>query len=136
MTPDVSYPSQSWPSFTDPNAYPVIFVTGDMALPSSGRGTLIVTGKLTLNGNVNWDGIILVGNNLVSNGNNTITGTVVTGLDDKLGNGANVDSVGIGSVGNGNKTFQYNSCSVSKALNKFGGLVPLSNVWLDDWSTY
>jgi hypothetical protein len=136
VTPDVAYPSQSWPSFTDPNNYPVIMVNGDFTLPSSGRGVLIVTGRLTINGATSWDGVILVGNNLTSNGNNQITGTVVTGLDDKLGNGASVDSVGVNDIGNGNKTFQYNSCSVSKALAKFGGLVPLSNVWLDDWSTY
>ena len=136
LTPDYAIPGGSWPSFPDPNVYPVIYVTGDYTLPSSGRGTLIVTGRLTLNGNVSWDGIIMVGNNLISNGNNSVTGSVVTGLDDKLGNGAAVDSVGVNDIGNGNKLFQYNSCSVSKALAQFGRLIPYSNAWVDDWSTF
>ena len=136
VTPDVSLPSGSWPSFSDPNTFPVIMVTGDLSLPGSGHGLLIVTGKLTLNGNVNWDGVILVGSNMVSNGNNTVTGAIVTGLNDKLGLGAAVDSIGVNSVGNGNKMFQYNSCSVTNALAKFGKLVPYNNAWMDDWATF
>ena len=53
-------PGGSWPSFSDPTAFPVILVNGDLSLPGSGHGLLIVTGKFTLNGNVNWDGVILV----------------------------------------------------------------------------
>jgi len=134
FAPDVAIPGASWPSFSDPAVYPVIKVTGDFTLPSNGHGLLIVTGKLTLNGAVTWDGIILVGDHLVSNGNNQVTGAVVTGLNDKLGLGASVDSIGVNSLGNGNKLFQYNSCSVSKALGAFGRLVPYSNAWVDDWA--
>jgi hypothetical protein len=134
FTPDVAMPGGSWPTFSDPNAFPVIKVTGDLSLPGSGHGLLIVTGRLTISGNATWDGIILVGSNLVSNGNNSVTGAVVTGLNDKLGAGVAIDTIGVGSVGNGNKTFQYNSCSVSKALAAFGRLVPYSNAWVDDWA--
>jgi hypothetical protein len=136
FTPDVSLPGGSWPSFADPAQYPAIMVDGDFTLPGSGRGLLIVTGKLTLNGNLNWDGVILVGSNLVSNGNNQVTGAVVTGLNDKIGAGTAVDTIGVNTIGNGNKLFQFNSCSVTKALAAFGRLVPYNNTWADDWATF
>ena len=131
ITPDIAFPGGTWPSFASPTYWPVIIVTGDMAIPSSGRGMLIVTGNLTLNGAVSWDGVILVGNNVISNGNNTVTGAVVTGLNEKLGM-----TVPTNDIGNGTKTFRYNSCSIASALQQYGRLEPYGNAWLDNWATY
>ena len=65
LTPDVVIPGGSWPSFSDPDYWPVIHVTGDYNLTSTGRGILIVTGGgLTINGNTTWEGIVLVGEHL------------------------------------------------------------------------
>jgi hypothetical protein len=36
-------------------------------------------------------------------------------------------------VGNGTKTFQYNSCDVESAMNGFRGLVPYRNTTVDNW---
>jgi hypothetical protein len=131
LTPDYSLPAQSWPSFNDSNSWPVIKVTGDLSLPSTGRGVLIVTGNLTINGALHWDGVILVGGNLIANGNDVVDGAVMTGLNELLG-----QNVPMESVGNGNKTFQYDACKIANAMASFGGLVPYSNAWVDDWGTF
>jgi len=133
LAPAVKFPGGSWPSFSDPNYWPIIYVdqAGDWSLPGDGRGTLVVRNNLTLGGSVQWRGIILVGGTLTSNGNNTVNGTVVTGLNVLLG-----QSVPASSLGNGSKTFQYNSCDVAAAANSFGGLAPLRNTSADNWPSY
>jgi hypothetical protein len=134
MTPDVTIPSGSWPSSTTfSTSWPVIFVDqpGDFALPGDGRGTLVVKNNLTISGSKSWDGIVLVGGTLTSNGNNSVQGAVVTGLNIQLG-----QVVGVSDVGNGTKTFRYDSCNVANAASKFGGLVPLRNTSVDNWTSY
>jgi hypothetical protein len=121
----------SWPaSFTN---WPVIKITGDFTMPSSGSGILIVTGDLTWNGTPlkTWNGLILVGGNLVSNGAANIFGAIITALNIKLGT-----SVPVQSVGNGTKTFQYDSCNLARALGHIGYLKRVRNGWTDTWSSY
>jgi hypothetical protein len=67
----------------------------------------------------------------VSNGNNAVSGAVVTALNVELG-----QTVPPASVGNGNKTFQYNSCNVAKAMAGMGELVGYTNAWVDNWNGY
>lgn len=131
LTPDITIPSGSWPSFANASYWPIIKVTGNYALPGSGRGTLIVTGNLTISGSKTWDGVILVGGTLTSSGNNTVRGSVVTGLNVKLG-----QSPGQSDVGSGTKTYRYSSCNVASALARFTGLTALPNAWLDNWARY
>lgn len=126
-------PLGSWPTSTqwaDTTFYPIIRVNGDFELPSSGRGMLIVSGSLTLNGSVGWKGVLLVGGDIVSNGINTISGATVSGLNVKLGTYVAI------SVGNGTKEYRYNSCEVSKATSLAGALVTLRNTWVDNWVEY
>jgi len=134
ITPTVSLPSGSWPSFADTSFWPVILATGNLSLPGSGRGLLIVTGDLTISGSSSWNGVVLVGGNLTSNGNNTVNGAIVSGLNVKILPQAQWP--GTGAVGNGTKTFAYNSCYVTRALSGLGSLKPLQNAWLDNWSNY
>lgn len=134
LTPDVTIPSGSWPSSTTfSTTWPVIYVdqVGDYALPGDGRGTLVVRNNLTISGSRSWDGIILVGGTLTSNGNNTVRGAVVTGLNVQLGL-----TVGVSDVGNGNKTYRYDSCNVANAAARFAGLQPYRNTSVDNWATY
>lgn len=135
INPTIIIPPASWPSFTDTSYYPVIKVIGDFTLPASGRGTLIVTGSLTINGSTSWDGILLVGGKLTSNGNNGIGGTTLSGLNVKLGQyvPSSTDSI---STANGTKSFSYNSCSVARALLSLGALIPIPNTWVDNWGDY
>jgi hypothetical protein len=92
---------------------------------------LIVEGNVTISGSTQWKGIILVGGTLTSNGNNTVLGAVVTGLNVKLGK-----TVGVSDVGNGTKTYRYDSCNVANALNNFASFVALRNGMVDNWPTY
>jgi hypothetical protein len=133
MSADVAIPGGAWPSFTDSNYWPVIFVdqASDFSLPSSGRGMLIVRNNVTIGGSAQWDGIILVGGMLTLNGNVTINGALVTGLNVLLG-----QSVPASDIGNGTKTVRYDSCKVESAMQRFNGLAPLRNSSADNWSSY
>ena len=138
LTPDLSIPPSGWPSFADPNYWPIIFVQGNFALPGTGRGTLIVTGALTISGAKDWDGVLLVGDWITGNGNNGVSGAMVSGLNFMLGGApaAALAAVGQTSVGNGTKRINYNSCNVASAMSRFGGLSVIPNAWLDNWATY
>jgi hypothetical protein len=135
IQPDVLIPGGAWPSFASPNYWPVIRVDNlngaQFSMPTSGRGTLIVTGDMVISGGLTWDGIVLVGGALISNGNNTVYGTAISGLNVKLGL-----PVPVSDVGNGTKTFQYDSCSIANAAARFSALQALPNAWADNWSTF
>jgi hypothetical protein len=131
VTPDITIPPGSWPSFSNPNYWPTILVNGNFYLPGSGQGTLIVTGSLTISGSITWNGILLVGDNLTSNGTNGVNGATVTGLNVKLGAILNQGDLALGV-----KSFNYNSCNVAKALGRWGQLDGYTNAWVDNWPTY
>ncbi|MBA3655823.1 MAG: hypothetical protein H0W69_00550 [Gemmatimonadaceae bacterium] len=136
FTPTVTIPPGSWPSFSDPNFYPVIYVkngtAGNFSLPTGGRGTLIIQGGFTINGNIGWDGVMLIGGKMTSNGGSTINGAVLSGLNMLLSipvDPAEADA-------NGTKDYFYNSCSVAKAMAALGSFAPVSNTWVDSWVKY
>lgn len=136
LTPDYIIPPDAVPSFADTSFYPVIYMSAEGTVGSSGlnngRGLLIVKGNLdTGSGNTfNWKGIVLVGGDLTGNGNNNIEGAIISALNAKLGQTVPINTV------NGTKTYQYNSCEVAKALMSLGALVPLQNTWVDNWVEY
>jgi Tfp pilus assembly protein PilX len=134
LTPDITIPPGTWPSSFPSTYWPVIELAGspssNVTLPGAGQGTLIVEGNLTISGNNMWDGILLVGGTLTSNGNNTVEGAVVSGLNEELGL---TDSAS--SIGNGTKTYQYNSCNIAKAMTRFSQMVGYTNAWVDNWPT-
>jgi hypothetical protein len=149
--------TSGWPtSAMQGSNYPVIRVNDDFTLPSAGgQGTLIVMGNLTMSGNNLWHGILLVGGMMTSNGNGTVSGATMSGLNTLLktstttppGNslalaqaifagGTNLTNNPANATANGTKTFQYDSCEVSKAA---GGLATFSvypNAWMDNFVTY
>jgi type II secretory pathway pseudopilin PulG len=132
MMPDLVYNGANWPaSFTN---WPVIRINnnpgGDFEPPSSGKGILIVTGNMTLSGSTTWEGLILVGGYLRSNGNNTVRGAVISGLNVKLG-----QAVGASQM-NGSKSYQYDSCALTRALGHIGSIQRVRNGWTDTWSSY
>jgi type II secretory pathway pseudopilin PulG len=129
-----NYTLPTWPTAVQMAAWPVTKATGDLILPASGKGILIVTGNLTVNGAMpplQWDGLILVGGDIISNGSMNVFGAVVTGLNIKLG-----IAVPQQTVGNGTKTFQYDSCNLARALGHIGSLQRVRNGWTDTWSSY
>jgi hypothetical protein len=132
-------PGSAWPtaqleaSYADSNStyYPIIRINSpDFSIPSSGKGMIIATGHINFNGSVGWKGVILVGNDITSNGNNTVEGATISGLNVKLG--TYVPS----STANGTKEYNYNSCEVAKSTTTMGALVTLRNTWVDNWVEY
>jgi hypothetical protein len=124
----------AWPaSFTSPVDWPIVKINGNFTMPGSGKGILIVTGDLTWNGTPlkTWEGLLLVGGNIISNGQANVFGAVITALNVKLG-----VAVPTQNVGNGTKTFQYDSCALRRALGKIGSIQRVRNGWTDTWSSY
>lgn len=129
---DYTWPT--WPTVAQLAAWPIVKSNGDLVLPSSGKGILIVTGDLTINGATppfQWEGIVLVGGRIISNGNMAIYGAAITGLNVKLG--VNVPQQ---SIANGTKIHQYDSCAITRALSHAGALQRVRNGWTDTWSSY
>ncbi len=130
----ITIPGGSWPTpaqWADTTFYPIIRVNqADFTIPDGGRGMLIATGHVTISGSKSWNGVLLVGGDLTSNGSNGVFGATVSGLNVKLG--TYVPS----STANGTKTYQYNSCEVVKATTEMGSLVTLKNTWVDNWVEY
>ncbi len=119
-------PAAAWTS--NPNYYPIIRVNSpDYTLPNSGKGMIIAKGHLTIDGSTTWSGVLLVGGDITSNGNNGVQGATVSGLNVKLG--TYVPS----STANGTKTYNFNSCEVTRATSPAGALVTLKNTWVDNW---
>lgn len=135
IPPDYTIPGNSWPTAAQMAYWPVILANGnltvDATLNADGKGILIVTGNLIVSGSWKHDGIVLVGGQLISNGNNVIQGAIITGLNVKLG-----VAVPQTAIGNGNKTYQYNSCSIASALKQIGSVRRVRNAWTDTWSSY
>jgi len=133
---DYTIPPDSWPDFDalPADEWPVIFVEGNLSLGPNddGRGTIIATGNVTMSGSFEWDGLMLVGGYLTSNGNQTVEGAMITGLNILLG-----ESVPTTDIGNGNKSFLYNSCYVNSAVTGLsagagGGLALVPGSWHEE----
>ena len=132
------FPSQTW--FIDnPNEWPTVIINGNSPLPADGRGTLIVTGDLTIGGAQRWEGILLVGGRLIDNGTADFSGAVVTGLNllkncPKASN--NPCTVAESSRALGTKSYTYDSCKVNNATKGLARLVGVTNAWVDNWATW
>lgn len=135
------FPDNTW--FTNnPNAYPTIIVrngpdpTSVYSMNVTGRGLLILFGDVNLNGNQSgWDGIILVGGSLTSNGTNQVRGATITGLNVKLGFEVTENDV---NELNGTKQFLYHSCNVTKAMqnSNSGALRSYQNSWANSFPAW
>ena len=115
------------------NNWPVVRVNGNVTNGDNftGKGVLIVTGNADLT-NITWRGVVLIGGVAEVSGSATrVWGTMISGLNVKLGM-----TVGQASVGNGNFLVQYNSCDIASALNRLGGWQRIANTWTDNWPTY
>lgn len=108
--------------------------TSGFSLPNAGRGIIIADSHFTISGSNMWDGIILVGGKLTSNGNNTTFGTTMSGLNlllpnaQPLGQGTIIDDA----TANGNKDYVYNSCYVSRATQPLRRFMAIADTWIDD----
>jgi Tfp pilus assembly protein PilV len=140
---DIVIGAGSFPSVgtfaADTNYWPVIHVTngasGAYALPNQGRGMLIVDGDLTISGSNQWFGVILVGGVLTSNGNNVSEGATMSGLNALTGVKPSSSSADDAEA-NGQKSYVYDSCSVSKATSTLARYTMMPNTWMDNLPGY
>jgi hypothetical protein len=90
--------------------FPIIYVDGDLNLNGRGRGQgiLLVNGNLRINGTFDFDGLVIVRDDVdKGNGAATITGAVMA---------RNATFSDGGSWWNGNQTVSYSKCAVESAL--------------------
>jgi hypothetical protein len=136
------YPNGTVPANMGTPSSPVVnVVNGDVSISGSGAGVLLVTGKLTLNGNFSWNGLILaIGEGAIlksGGGGATLNGSMFAanlysdipnastgpgaypGYSTRIPLGAN-NPPGIpwfGWSGGGSATIQYDSCW-NQAINQ------------------
>ena len=141
ISPDtLNFPSDAW--FTaNPTVFPVIYVQNgppnagtEFVLDVFGRGLLIVQDDIRLDGNnAGWDGIILVGGRLRTNGSNRVSGATVAGLNTQLGYTPGPTDI---NDLNGTKQFLYDSCNVRSATMAMGKLRVYKNTWSNIYKTF
>ena len=138
---DVEIPPGSFPSstqFADTSYWPVIRIhTNGYSLPRAGRGIIIADSDFVINGSNMWNGILLVGGALTSNGNNTTAGATISGLNVILGDSAGSGVVTVDtSMAQGQKSYVYNSCNVARAGKGLQAYVAIPNSWVDNIALY
>ena len=114
------------PNFGDNlNATGITFCDGNVSFTGAGGGILVVTGTLTLQGNFNFNGLILVtgpgGVVRLGGGNGTLQGNIVVAPYNPANTAAGFGAPNYDLSGGGNSTIIYNSSSLSN------GLVAVSN---------
>jgi hypothetical protein len=127
---EIGIPGSPWPSGTawnDPNFWPIIVVTGNFVLPSSGRGFLVVTGDLDMPSGRSWDGVILVGGRVDERSGSRLDGAMVSGLNRKLG-----APLTFPDSARGAPRITYHSCNIRRALAPFSGLAVFRNAIADN----
>jgi hypothetical protein len=134
VVPPDDFPSAAWFA-ADTSRWPVIRVTtSDYTLPNWGRGIIIAEGDFRITGSNMWDGVVLVGGKLISNGSNTVAGATISGLNVLLPGGTNPGAGELDdqSVANGQKIYQYSSCKVERATKSLQKYRVLANTWADN----
>ncbi|MDQ3996313.1 MAG: hypothetical protein M3303_04780 [Gemmatimonadota bacterium] len=128
------FPSQAWFD-ADTARWPVIRITANnFSLPNRGRGIIIAEHDFAITGSNMWDGIVLVGGRLISNGSNTVAGATVTGLNVLLDGAPHPGESTLDdqSIANGQKIYQYSSCKVARATKSLQRYRVLANTWADN----
>jgi hypothetical protein len=107
--------------------FPIVWVQNSLHLNNGrGQGILLIEGDLQVNGNFQWDGLIIVKDDInKGNGNPNITGAVMA---------RNANLFDENSEFQGNATFQYSKCALESALRGSARLVPAKQrAWAELW---
>jgi hypothetical protein len=99
-----------------------------------------------MSGNNLWKGILLVGGPMTANGNGTVSGATMSGLNTmftpaqlaaaQTRTSAALTSNPANATANGTKTFQYDSCEVAKAAGGLASYPVHPNAWMDNFVSY
>jgi hypothetical protein len=107
--------------------FPIIWVQNSLHVNDGrGQGILLIEGDLQVNGNFEFDGLIIVKDDInKGNGNPNLTGAVMA---------RNANLVDGASEFLGNSTFQYSKCALESALRGSARLVPAKQrAWAEMW---
>jgi Tfp pilus assembly protein PilX len=123
------YPNTNYQTYYYPSA--------DVTIPANWyRGLLVVSGDVTLASSAHWDGVIVAGGklNIPSGGSPsyTIHGTIITGLNEALGQSVNRNQ--LQRAGSG--LIEWDWCYARSAINSLGFLTPIRGTYTDTWDTY
>lgn len=110
--------SNQFPDFSTlpPGFFPSILFTGTsltLNASNSGRGLLVVESSLKMQGDFEWQGVIMVGDDFKINNEVIIEGALLGSLDLQLG--VNPGTLTENDIGPGTAQVSYNSCMVNKA---------------------
>jgi hypothetical protein len=116
--------------------FPIQRVLGNLTPPvlAGGSGLLIVSGDMTIEGALVFNGVILVGGDIDFDENSSVVvrGLVVSGLNYQLGMSPGRSDIGDGLI----LDIRFASCYVEQAAARLRGFAPVRNAWLDTWATY
>ena len=126
------WPGSGFGFATPADSFPTVRFSDDVTVagwaPPSGRGLLVVDGKLTIdsrNAAWSWDGVIIAGSiEFRNNAQANINGAVLTGFEGTQGN---ITQQGLKEV-----DIRYNSCHVLAAAARVAMFSPIVNTW---WET-
>ena len=96
----------------------------DLGPARSGRGLLAVRGDLLLHDGFRWEGTLLVGGRLVTDGAVSVSGAVVAGLS---GDGA----AGPSRLGAGAVRIGYDACAVARAGRRSAVAAQVPGSWTE-----
>ncbi len=109
------------------NARGITFVEGDFALTGAGGGLLICTGKLTLHGGFDWNGLIIVtgagGMDRTGGGNGVIQGNAVVAPYNPANLAQPFLAPKYDMSGGGNSDLRYNSSSTANGMTAVSNFV-------------
>jgi len=119
-------PHRSWPDTVSTSTYvagcrgyfPIVYVDGNLHVnrQSRGQGILLVNGDLTFNGGFEWNGLIIVRDDIErGNGNAEIYGSIMS---------RNADLSDRSSDLRGTTTIRYSRCALENALRGSAILIP------------
>lgn len=127
--------SPDYTSLTNLNTWSTYRLMGDQTLAHvHGNGLLVVQGNLRLRELFSWQGVVLVGGQIIFDADTArIEGAVVSGLKAQIGTGAATGGWGPGGT---NIFVEYNSCYVAQAFGSLTGFAPVPGGWMDNWASY
>jgi hypothetical protein len=109
------------------NYFPIVWVQNGLHVNDGrGQGILLVEGDLRVDGRFEWDGLVIVRDDIIKgNGTPVITGAVMA---------RNANLTDFSSEFLGNSTVQYSKCAIESALRGSARLVPAKQrAWAELW---
>ena len=106
--------------------FPIVYAPSSLRLSGGrGQGILLVDGDLEIDGPIEWDGVIIVRDDVNDTGSAMIHGALLA---------RNADPADGGSLFAGRSSFHYSACAIESALRGSARMVPAGQrAWAEIW---